>query len=358
MHINFERESSIESYYEQASRMDIVGVACKSFLKNLCPTYMDDWPMPGRGSLEARLTRLQSTKVFPALKNGLRVEVNIVNPYCDFANERAREERQFNPGCREDLHRGVAALECLADDIANAGETRELWIDGKVEVWLMRCNPYISSTRISFNNDRPDLLRVGFLLFERMGTQGPAIHLEQEAQEIWEAFQIHMGSLSGKRDFLFSWRGNRGEFRKEFPKPGGHNVFFSYNREDVGQVTHFGEELYRRGLIYWQDTRSIWPGQEWAAAIQRAIAKCPAALIFFGPRGLGYWQVREIDLLLNRASEDREFKIIPTVLPGGAIPGDLMGRLARFNAISARDAHSARHFAEVAQAVRDANGFG
>lgn len=358
MHMEFEDQPGIEAYYEEANHMAIVGLACKGFLSTLCPTYADDWPLPGRDTFETRLARLRGTRIFSALKNGLRIEVNFINPYCDYANERAREESQFNPGCRQDLHRGLAALECLADDLEQAHAGHEFQIDGSVEVWLMRCNPYVSYTHVSFGGDRPDLIRVGFLLFQRMGADGPAIRLGQDAKGIWEAFHVHKGSLSGKRDFLFSWTGNHVEFRKDFPKPGGYNVFFSYNREDFGKVTHVGEELYRRGLVHWQDTRSLGPGQEWEGAVQTAIVKCPAALVFFGPHGLGYWQVREIDLLLRRARDDRGCRIIPVVLPGGAIPSDLVGEIARFNMVNVRDMKSSSYMDEIAQAVRKANGFG
>jgi hypothetical protein len=358
MKIEFEDQPAIETYYEEASDMAIVGLACKGFLSTLCPTYADDWPLAGRDTFEARLARLRSTRIFAALRDGLRIEANFVNPYCDYANERAREESQFNPGCREDLHRGLAALECLAHDLERAHEGHEFQIGGHVEVWLMRCNPYVAYTHVSFRDDRPDLMRVGFLLFQRMGVDAPAIRLGQNAKGIWEAFHTHKGSLSGKRDFLFKWSGNRVEFRKDFPKSGGYNVFFSYNREDFGKVTHIGEELYRRGLVHWQDTRSLAPGQQWEGAVQTAIVKCPAALVFFGPHGLGYWQVREIDLLLDRAKEDRGSRIIPVVLPGGTIPGDLTGEIARFNMVNVGDMEDRSYIDEIAQAVRKANGFG
>jgi hypothetical protein len=358
MQIEFEDQPAIETYYEEASDMAIVGLACKGFLSTLCPTYADDWPLPGQDTLEARLARLQRTTIFSALRKGLRIEANFVNPYCDYANERAREESKFNPACREDLHRGLAALECLTHDLEQTGTKHEFQIGGEVEVWLMRCNPYVAYTHVSFRDDRPDLLRVGFLLFQRMGTAGPAIRLNQSAAGIWEAFHTHKGSLIGKRDFLFKWTGNRVQFRKDFPKPGGYNVFFSYNREDSAKVTHVGEQLYRRGLVHWQDTRSLAPGQEWEGAVQTAIVKCPAAVVFLGPHGLGYWQVREIHLLLAHAKEDQGARIIPVVLPGGAIPRDLAPEIAKFNMVNVRDMEDPSCMDEIAQAVREANGFG
>jgi hypothetical protein len=358
MPVEFEDQPNVDAYYEEASQIANVGLACKAFFQHLCPTYADDWPLPGRGDLEMRLERLQRMKLFPPLKNGLSIEVNFVNPYCDYANERAREESQFNTRCREDLHRGIDALKCLADDLEQARDNPDLRIEGEVEVWLMRCNPYVSYTHISFPDDRPDLLRVGFLLFQRRGAEGPAIRLNQQTQGIWEAFHAHKASLSGKRDFLFSWRGNQVEFREEFPKLGGYNVFFSYNRQDLEEVTHVGAELYRRGLVHWQDTRALVPGQQWEVAIQKAILKCPAALIFFGRHGLGYWQVREIDLLLNRRREDQDFDIIPVILPGGVVPPDLVGQITPFNLVQVRGDRGLGYVGEIAQTIRRANGFG
>jgi TIR domain len=356
--VEFEDAPNVDTYYEKASQIANVGLACKPFFEHLCPTYVDDWPLPGQDDLETRLQRLRKMKLFAPLKNGLSIEVNFVNPYCDYANERAREESQFNTRCREDLHRGIDALKCLAGDLEQARSTGDFKIKGEVEVWLMRCNPYVSYTQISFADGRPDLLRVGFLLFQRRGADGPAIRLNQQTQGIWEAFHTHKASLRGRRDFLFSWRGDRVDFREEFPKPGGYNAFFSYNRQDAEEVARVGAELYRRGLVYWQDTRALVPGQQWEGAIQKAIVKCPAALVFFGRHGLGYWQVREIDLLLNRKREDQDFEIIPVILRGGVVPPDLVNQITPFNLVHVRDKGGLGHIGELAQVIRRANGFG
>jgi hypothetical protein len=100
------------------------------------------------------------------------------------------------------------------------------------------------------------------------------------------------------------------------------------------------------------------PGQQWEVAIQKAILKCPAALIFFGRHGLGYWQVREIDLLLNRRREDQDFDIIPVILPGGVVPPDLVGQITPFNLVQVRGDRGLGYVGEIAQTIRRANGFG
>ncbi len=359
MQIDFEDQPAVETYYEEASKMEIVGLACKGLLKTLCPAYADDWPLRAQDTpeaREARLARLKDTAIFSALRNGLRIEANFVNPYCDYANERARDERKFNPACREDLHRGLAALECLAHDLQQARTKHDFRIDGRVQVWLMQCNPYVAYNHISFRDGSPDLLRIGFLLFHHMGMAGPAIRLSPSATGIFQAFLTHKESFTGKRDFLFEWAGNDVKFETRFPKPGGYNVFFSYNRDDSREITHVGDQLYRRGLVHWQDTRALVAGQEWEGAVQAAIAKCPAALVFLGKRGLGYWQIREIHLLLAHAN-DQGSRIIPVVLPGGVVPRDLAPEIAQFNMVKIKHMEDRSYIDEIVQAVREANGF-
>jgi hypothetical protein len=251
----------------------------------------------------------------------------------------------------------LAAIECLAADLAGA-RSHDYHIKGSVVIWLLNCNPYVSFSHVAFTDGSPDLLRVGWLLFQQLGARGPAIRVPPDDTDAWQAFHTHQGNLAEKRDFLFSWSGSQVEFRKDFAKPGGYNVFVSYNRDDEAAVTALGEELYRRGIARWQDDRAIAAGQEWLWAIEAAIVRCPASLVFFGPRGLGYWQVREIERLLDRARENHGFQIIPVVLPGGVVPPDLQAQIVRFNMVHLRTLNSGEQIDWIAQAIRKANGLG
>lgn len=58
---------------------------------------------------------------------------------------------------------------------------------------------------------------------------------------------------------------------------GGH-VFISYVREDTGRVEQLQQRLESAEIRVWRDTLSLWPGQNWADMIKRAITD--DALIF------------------------------------------------------------------------------
>jgi DNA-binding GntR family transcriptional regulator len=58
---------------------------------------------------------------------------------------------------------------------------------------------------------------------------------------------------------------------------GGH-VFISYVREDTGRVEQLQQRLESAEIRVWRDTLSLWPGQNWAEMIKRAITD--DALIF------------------------------------------------------------------------------
>lgn len=50
----------------------------------------------------------------------------------------------------------------------------------------------------------------------------------------------------------------------------GH-VFVSYVREDSARVDWLCQVLEAAGIPVWRDTAQLWPGQDWRAAIRRAI---------------------------------------------------------------------------------------
>src|SRR5579862_7502303 len=50
----------------------------------------------------------------------------------------------------------------------------------------------------------------------------------------------------------------------------GH-VFVSYVREDSSRVDSLCQVLSAAGIPVWRDTARLWPGEDWRAAIRRAI---------------------------------------------------------------------------------------
>ena len=99
------------------------------------------------------------------------------------------------------------------------------------------------------------------------------------------------------------------------------SVFLSYNRKDKGSVAVLAQKLEEQGIEFWRDEDKLRPGEDWIPEIQKAIAACSAAAIFYGPSGPGTWQQQEEQMALRRSvNAPAEFNVIPVLLPGGEIP--------------------------------------
>lgn len=351
MPIEFAPNLDIDHYYAEAEQMEVVGIACRRFLSELCPSYRDTpWPGKTTTTREARLEALARSDLFKHLQRGLRVSVHFVNPYSDYANQRAQEEKLVNASCRADIHRGVDALRCLADDLREA--PREYAISGRLDVYLLRTNPYVNYTLIR-THGRPTVLRVGFLLMERTGVTSPRLQITEEPETV-AVFQSHVTQVGG--DPLFQWRDTSVTFHADFKMHGGHNAFLCYNRQDSVLMLQLKDALYARGLTCWFD-REIPGGAEWERRIRVCIAQSRCAVVLLSKSGPGYYQVREIEMLLQRKGDVPEdmppFTIIPVSLNGGNYANT---PLTRFNIVDL-SSDNWDGVAMIARSIRDANGF-
>jgi hypothetical protein len=92
--------------------------------------------------------------------------------------------------------------------------------------------------------------------------------------------------------------------------------FFSYHWRDRDAVEFVAQALHRRGLRVFLDRWYLVAGLPWQAALEEHLASCGAVAVFVGPHGLGPWQQRERDLALSRQARQRQFPVIPVLLPG------------------------------------------
>lgn len=104
--------------------------------------------------------------------------------------------------------------------------------------------------------------------------------------------------------------------------PNKPDVFLCHNSKDKPLVRKIAEALKGRGLSCWIDESDIQPGAIFPLEIERAIGKTKSAVIFFGLKGEGRWQIQEIFALVFEKVE-REIPLIPVLLPGvDGIPTD------------------------------------
>jgi hypothetical protein len=189
---------------------------------------------------------------------------------------------------------------------------------------------------------------VGFLLLGKKGVDGPRLEITDQP-EVMAVFQSHVARVG--RDDLFTWGLQGAQFTAQFRTYGGHNAFICYNRRDGEDIQRVREELHREGLTSWVDT-DMPGGVDWENRIRMAIHKSPCALVFLGTHGLGYYQVREIELLLRRKAEEKDrFQVIPVTIGNGSYEST---PLASLNIIPLARSNDIKM---LVRSVRSANGF-
>jgi WD40 repeat protein/energy-coupling factor transporter ATP-binding protein EcfA2 len=95
-----------------------------------------------------------------------------------------------------------------------------------------------------------------------------------------------------------------------------YDVFLSYSRSDEGAARVVDSSLRSHGLKTFFDRRELSPGLRWIVALEEAIARSASAAILVGRAGIGNTQQYERELALVRQSQDRDFPVIPVLLPG------------------------------------------
>jgi hypothetical protein len=102
------------------------------------------------------------------------------------------------------------------------------------------------------------------------------------------------------------------------------DVFMTHHSKDKPAVSQVSEVLRRHGINPWLDDEQIRPGTWFQDAIQSAISNVRTAAVFFGPHGLGHWQLGEIRTFTDRCVA-HGLPLIPVVLPGlTALPHELL----------------------------------
>ncbi|MGE3295338.1 MAG: TIR domain-containing protein [Geminicoccaceae bacterium] len=103
--------------------------------------------------------------------------------------------------------------------------------------------------------------------------------------------------------------------------PASYDVFLSYSRADQAVANALRDRLVNDGkLQVFIDWRALAAGRPWQPALESALSGCRAMLVLIGPKGIGGWQHREIQLGLDRQTGAEKtatpFPVIPVLLPG------------------------------------------
>ena len=103
--------------------------------------------------------------------------------------------------------------------------------------------------------------------------------------------------------------------------PVTYDAFISYSRRDTTQVELLATSLTQEaGLRLWLDRARLQPGFSWRAEIETAMNGSAAALIVWGPSGLGPVQRQERDLAYAIRDARPDFRVLYLFLPGTPLP--------------------------------------
>ena len=103
--------------------------------------------------------------------------------------------------------------------------------------------------------------------------------------------------------------------------PVTYDAFISYSRQDTTQVELLATSLTQEaGLRLWLDRARLQPGFSWRAEIETAMNGSAAALIVWGPNGLGQVQHQERDLAYAIRDAHPDFRVLYVLLPGTPLP--------------------------------------
>jgi hypothetical protein len=95
-----------------------------------------------------------------------------------------------------------------------------------------------------------------------------------------------------------------------------YDVFLSHNSQDKLAVERVGRQLQELDLHPWLDKWWLTPGGRWEEEIVSALNDAACCAVFVGPHGIGDWHRHELQLALDRAIEDRSFRVFLVLLPG------------------------------------------
>jgi hypothetical protein len=98
------------------------------------------------------------------------------------------------------------------------------------------------------------------------------------------------------------------------------DVFLSYSRNDAPIAQRLVQVLRSLGLKVFFDRDYLTPGQAWPVLLEKHLRACWAVAICLGPEGLGPWRQREHYVALDRQAQQRDFPVIPLLLPGAKDP--------------------------------------
>lgn len=164
---------------------------------------------------------------------------------------------------------------------------------------------------------------------------------EQFVSDVKHLFVLHLKNLHEAQNL-------------EFPVLEGKmkwDVFVSYNKRDLEEVTKICEDLKQEGIVPWFDEWALQPGKNWREEIEKAIEdeNIKAAIICVGKHGIGKTQREEQDYILSLFGDK---PVIPIILASSDKNLSNMGLLGNRSGI---DFKQPKHFVKLKFGVTGEN---
>ncbi|VEN73412.1 hypothetical protein EPICR_170028 [Candidatus Desulfarcum epimagneticum] len=101
------------------------------------------------------------------------------------------------------------------------------------------------------------------------------------------------------------------------------DVFISYNSKERDFVETIASYLIKElKLRVWFDDWDLIPGGKTIPNLENGMKLSNSCAVFLGKSGIGDWQQEEIDVVLGLQIKNKEFRVIPVLIPGGKKPED------------------------------------
>src|SRR5262249_52585582 len=104
------------------------------------------------------------------------------------------------------------------------------------------------------------------------------------------------------------------------PEQKRYDAFLSYNSQDRPAVEEMRRRLRAEGLSLYLELDELAPGREFQPGLAEALRDSKTCVMFLGPSGLGPWQKEELQVAIDKRVRDRNFHVIPVLLPGAERP--------------------------------------
>ena len=99
-----------------------------------------------------------------------------------------------------------------------------------------------------------------------------------------------------------------------------YDVFLSHNSADKPLVERLARKLRDVGLSPFLDKWHLIPGEAWQEALEEALDQSQTCAVFLGPEGIRAWHNEELRAALEERAANRDFRVIPVLLPGASMP--------------------------------------